>query len=179
MVQKRSLKTGGITTEKTDTNQKILECLKNTPGLHKKEIAARLGIGRFKTAKCLRQLKRSSKIVRIRRMRYTLYFLESMPPPKRKAISFLRVPLIRRLAEHLVKSESDSLEVMSESVGATKRVVRRTLRRLKREDMLRFSYVGRNGTTKSSIHLHPDMRVITVQIRENNLRQEKSQVFIF
>src|ERR1051326_233312 len=139
--------------------QRILEMLKQRPGLNIDEIAAQLGLRRTAANHHLRILERSAAIVKVKQAGHQLHFTTDTPRLEREILCVLRVASVRDGAQLLLQGHPPSSSSLAAALNVTGRTTRRALRLLTSRGLLRTEVVDGHAVA----HLHPVLRVLMMR----------------
>ncbi|HEX2066154.1 MAG TPA: winged helix-turn-helix transcriptional regulator [Candidatus Thermoplasmatota archaeon] len=131
------------------------------PGLNLQELADAVGIQRTAALYHVRRMVREAVVVTQRHGPHLLHFPSAMPREQRTALSLLRVPSVRAVALALHHDPGLSHGALAAKLDTTVRTVRRAMRTLQSNGLLRIEEASQ-GSGRIA-HLHPELRLLLVR----------------
>lgn len=136
--------------------QLVVRILHDQPGLNIDELATRMGVRRTAANHHVRVLEREGLVVRVRQARHQLHFAGDTTGFERGMLCALRVPSVQDVARLLFGGAPPASAPLAAKLGVSARTVRRALRLLASQGLLRVE--DRDGARIG--HLHPALRVV-------------------
>jgi predicted transcriptional regulator len=136
--------------------RRILETLRERPGLNLDEVALAIGTARTAAKYHLRSLELLGLVSRVRQGRHLLHFPSETPALERTMLCLVRVPSVRALAEALFVNPGHPRDRLAEDLDVNVRTVRRAVRQLTRSGLARVQAFP-DG---QHVVLHPRLRVL-------------------
>lgn len=136
--------------------QLVVRTLHERPGLNIDELAAVMGVRRTAANHHVRILERDGLVVRVRQARHQLHFAGDTTGFERTMLCAMRVPSVLDVARLLFNGAPPSSSRLAETLGVTTRTVRRALRLLANQSLLKIE--ERQGVRIA--HLHPTLRLV-------------------
>lgn len=144
------------------------------PGLNLQELADAVGIQRTAALYHVRRMVREARVVTQRHGPHLLHFPSDMPREQRTALSLLRIPSVRAVALELHRDPKLSPGALAAKLDTTVRTVRRALRALQSNGLLRIEETPSPQSGRVA-HLHPELRILLVRWRPDGSAQAQSQ----
>jgi DNA-binding transcriptional ArsR family regulator len=136
--------------------QVVIRTLHERPGLNIDELAAVMGVRRTAANHHVRILERAGMVVRVRQARHQLHFAGDTTRFERHMLCILRVSSVLDVSRLLFDGEPPSSSRLAAALDVTPRTVRRALRILANEGLLKVE----ERLNERVAHLHPTLRLV-------------------
>lgn len=136
--------------------QLVIRILHERPGLNIDELAGTMGVRRTAANHHVRILERAGVLVRVRQARHQLHFAGDTTRFERIMLCALRVPSVLDVARRLFEGAPPSSNRLAAELEVTSRTVRRALRLLATQGLLKVE----DQEGRRIAHLHPALRLV-------------------